>query len=50
MVTDYQVRMLMKLINKEKTPKTAGAKAGKSEKTARKYRRSGARLSRKWHV
>lgn len=39
MVTDYQVRILMKLINQSKTLKTAAAKAGMSEKTARKYRR-----------
>jgi transposase len=41
MVTDNQVRILMKLINTEKTLKTAAAKAGMSEKTARKYRKSG---------
>ena len=41
MVTDNQVRMLMKLVNQEKLLKTAAAKAGMSEKTARKYRRSG---------
>jgi hypothetical protein len=41
MVTDNQVRMLMKLIHREKTLKTAAAKAGMSEKTARKYRASG---------
>ena len=41
MVTDKQVRKLMKLINQEKTLETAAAKAGMSEKTARKYRRSG---------
>jgi transposase len=41
MVTDNQVRILMKLINREKTLKTAAAKAGMSEKTARKYRKSG---------
>ena len=41
MVTDNQVRMLMKLINQEKLLKTAAAKAGMSEKTARKYRKSG---------
>jgi len=37
MVTNNQVRILMKLTNKEKTLKTASAKAGMSEKTARKY-------------
>jgi len=41
MVTDNQVRILMKLINQEKLLKTAAAKAGMSEKTARKYRKSG---------
>lgn len=39
MVTDYQVRILMKQINQSKTLKTAAAKAGMSEKTAHKYRR-----------
>jgi hypothetical protein len=32
MVTDYQVRILMKSINQSKTLKTAAAKAGMSEK------------------
>jgi transposase len=41
MVTDNQVRILMKLVNQEKLLKTAVAKAGMSEKTARKYRKSG---------
>jgi transposase len=41
MNTDNQVRMLMKLINQEKTLESAAAKAGMSEKTARKYRRLG---------
>ena len=41
MVTDNQVRMLMKLVNREKLLKTAAAKAGMSEKTARKYLKSG---------
>ena len=41
MVTDSQVRMLMKLVNQEKLLKTAAAKVGMSEKTARKYRKSG---------
>ena len=41
MVTDKQVRILMKLINQEKTLLTAAAKAGMCEKTARKYRKSG---------
>lgn len=39
MVTDYQVRILMKQTNQSKTFKTAAAKAGMSEKTARRYRR-----------
>src|SRR5210317_1342603 len=38
MVTDEQVRMLMTLINKEKTLAVAAAKSGMTEKTARKYR------------
>ncbi len=41
MVTDRQVRILMKLIPNERTLEVAAAKAGMSEKTARKYRRSG---------
>jgi len=41
MVTDNQVRILMKLTNKEKTLKTAAAKAGMSEKTARKFHELG---------
>jgi len=41
MVKDDQVRILMELIHREKTLKTAAAKAGMSEKTARKYRKSG---------
>jgi hypothetical protein len=41
MVSDNQVRILMKQINQSKTLKSAAAKAGMSEKTARKYRRSG---------
>ena len=41
MVTDSQVRILMKLVNQDKLLKTAAAKAGMSEKTARKYRKSG---------
>jgi hypothetical protein len=40
MVKDEQVRNLMKLINQEKTLQLAAAKAGMSEKTARKYRKS----------
>ena len=40
MVTDNQVRILMKLVNQEKLLQTAAAKAGMSEKTARKYRKS----------
>lgn len=38
MVTDEQVKRLMTLINKGKTLTLAAAKAGMSEKTARKYR------------
>jgi transposase len=41
MVTDSPVRTLMKLVSQEKQLKTAAAKAGMSEKTARKYRKSG---------
>jgi hypothetical protein len=40
-VTDQQVRTLMKLNQTEQTFSTAAAKAGMSENTARKYRRSG---------
>lgn len=40
MVTDEQVRRLMKLIKKEKTLAVAAAKAGMDEKTARKWRES----------
>lgn len=41
MVTDQQVRKLMKLIQSEQTLSLAAAKAGMDEKTARKYRRLG---------
>jgi hypothetical protein len=41
MVTDQQVRKLMKLIQSEETLTIAAAKSGMDEKTARKYRRSG---------
>ena len=41
MVKDGQVRMLMRLVNQEKTLETAAAKAGMTDKTARKYRRLG---------
>jgi hypothetical protein len=41
MVTDNQVRILMKSLQTEKTKATAAAKAGIDEKTARKYERSG---------
>ena len=41
MVTDNQVRMLMKLIQTEKTYAISAAKAGMDEKTARRYRRLG---------
>jgi hypothetical protein len=38
MVTDSQVRLLMKLIKEKPSLKVAAAKAGMDEKTARKYR------------
>ncbi len=41
MVTDKQVRRLMKLIKEEKTLAVAAAKAGMDEKTARKWRNLG---------
>ncbi len=41
MVTDRQVRRLMKLIQSEKSLAQAKAKAGMDEKTARKYLRLG---------
>ncbi len=41
MVTDRQVRILMKLVNKEESLAAAAAKAGMDEKTARKWRDSG---------
>ena len=41
MVTDAQVRRLLKLLKTEKTLAAAAAKAGMDEKTARKYRRLG---------
>lgn len=41
MVTDQQVRRLMKLNTSEPTLAAAAAKSGMSEPTARKYRRSG---------
>ena len=41
MVTDEQVRILMKRINQEDTLRVAAAKADMSEKTARKYRKLG---------
>jgi len=37
MVTDQQVRILMKAIKSEKTQALAAAKAGMDVKTARKY-------------
>ena len=40
MVTDNQVKILKKLINQEQKLQTAAAKAGMSEKTARKWRDS----------
>lgn len=41
MITDQQVRTLMKLVKTEKSLSLAAAKAGMCEKTARRYRRSG---------
>jgi len=41
MVKDGQVRMLMRRSNQEQTLEAAAAKAGMSDKTARKYRRLG---------
>jgi len=41
MVTDRQVRLLMKLLQEEKALSVAAAKAGMDEKTARKYRKLG---------
>jgi hypothetical protein len=41
MVTDRQVRLLMKLLQEEKALSVAAAKAGMDEKTARKYRALG---------
>jgi hypothetical protein len=41
MVTDKQVRILMKALQTEKSKATAAAKAGMDEKTARKYERFG---------
>jgi len=41
MVTNQQVRILMKAVKTEKTLELAAAKAGMDEKTARKHRRSG---------
>lgn len=38
MIKDEQVRILMKRINNEQSLQAAAAKAGMSEKTARKYR------------
>ena len=42
MVTDEQVRRLMRLTPEEKTLAISAAKSGMDEKTARKYRRLGA--------
>ena len=41
MVTDKQVRCLMKLMQQEETQSIAARKSGMDEKTARKYRRLG---------
>jgi hypothetical protein len=55
MVTDYQVRRLMKLITAGEPLERAAMKAGMSERTARKYRRSRAvpsesRAPRTWRT
>lgn len=55
MVTDRQVRMLMKLVKKERTFSVAAAKSGMDEKTARKYVRLGklpgeVRLRHRWRT
>ena len=41
MVTDMQVKLLMKLLQNEKTLRLAAAKSGMDEKTARKCRKLG---------
>src|SRR5947208_9617583 len=41
MVTDQQIRRLLKLLQQERTLALAAAKAGMDEKTARKYLRIG---------
>ena len=41
MITDQQVRKLMKLVKNEETLSLAAAKAGMCEQTARKYLKSG---------
>lgn len=41
MISNRQVRKLMKLLNQEETLSLSSAKAGMDEKTARKYRESG---------
>ncbi|MCF6265993.1 MAG: hypothetical protein L3J57_05515 [Desulfuromusa sp.] len=43
MITDNQVRKLMKHLQGEETLEMAAAKSGMDEKTARKYRKSGKR-------
>lgn len=43
MVTDEQVRLLMSLLNQGIPQATAAAKAGMSERAARKYAHSGGR-------
>lgn len=55
MVTDQQVRKYMRLKETERTLSIAAAKAGMSEKTARKYRRQGklpsqSRKERTWRT
>ena len=42
MVTDHQVRKLMRLIARGEPLETAAVKAGMCENTARKYRQAGA--------
>jgi transposase len=54
-ITDEQVRLLMSLISKGVSQVTAAAKAGMSERTARKYIRSGStpsalRAPRRWRT
>ena len=55
MVTDSQIRRLIKLSNTERTQEIAAAKAGMDPKTARKYLRTGKlpselRMDRNWRT